>query len=35
MEFFQVFELGPDGLVVRVLEFESRDEALRAAGLEE
>jgi hypothetical protein len=35
MEFFQVFELGPEGLVVRVREFESREDALRAARLEE
>jgi SnoaL-like domain len=35
MEFFQVYELAPDGLVARVREFESREDAFRAAGLEE
>ncbi len=33
MDFFQLWETGPDGLVVRVREFESREDAVRAAGL--
>ncbi len=32
MEFFSIFELGSDGLVTRVREFETREEALAAAN---
>lgn len=35
MDFFQVWETGPDGRVIRVREFESREEAIRAAELPE
>jgi ketosteroid isomerase-like protein len=34
-DFFQVWETGRDGLIVRVREYESRGEALKAVGLEE
>lgn len=35
IDFFQVWEFGADGLVERVGEYESRQDALKAAGLEE
>jgi ketosteroid isomerase-like protein len=35
VDFFHVLELGADGLVERVREYESRSEALEAAGLSE
>jgi hypothetical protein len=34
-DFFQAWEIGSDGLVVRVREYESRQQALEAAGLRE
>lgn len=34
IDFFQVWEFGANGLVVRVREYESREDALNAAGLE-
>ena len=33
IEFYELVELGPDGLVQRMRDFERREEALRAAGL--
>lgn len=33
MDFFQVLEIGADGLIVRVHEYESRDAAFAAVGL--
>lgn len=33
MDFFQLWETGPDGRVTRVREFESREDAVRAAEL--
>ncbi len=35
MDFFQVWEFGADGLVHRVSEYESRQDALKAMGLAE
>jgi ketosteroid isomerase-like protein len=35
MDFFQVWEIGRDGLIVRVREYESKSGALKAVGLEE
>jgi hypothetical protein len=35
IDFFQVWEFGADGLVVRVREYESRSEALKAVGMED
>jgi predicted SnoaL-like aldol condensation-catalyzing enzyme len=35
LDFFQIWELGSDGLVVRVREYERREDALEAAGLPE
>ena len=35
MDFFQVWEFGADGLVDRVCEYESREDALKAVGLAE
>ena len=35
MDFFQVWEIGADGLVARVREYESREDAFNAAGLSE
>lgn len=35
LDFFQIWEVGSDGLVVRVREYERREEALEAAGLSE
>jgi ketosteroid isomerase-like protein len=35
LEFFQLWELGDDGLVVQIREFERREDALEAAGLSE
>ena len=33
VDFFQLWEIGEEGLVTRVREFDERDDALRAAGL--
>jgi len=35
VDFFQIWEVGEDGLVVSVREFDDRAEALKAAGLSE
>ena len=33
LDFFQIWDVGNDGLVVRVREYERREDALKAAGL--
>jgi ketosteroid isomerase-like protein len=35
LDFFQIWDVGSDGLVVRVREYERREDALEAAGLQE
>ncbi len=35
LDFFQIWEMGSDGLVIRIREYERREDALEAAGLRE